>query len=65
MIVSFDIDKMEDLELLLQLTKRLGIKQVGFDIEQSIDKKAVLDTTNEVNDEINDIFGSDNKDIFF
>ena len=65
MIVSFEIDKMEDLELLLQLTKRLGIKQVAFDIDKLIDKKNVLDNTNEANDEINDIFGSKNEDIFF
>jgi hypothetical protein len=60
MLVSFEIDKIEDLELLLQLTRRLGIKQVGDTIP-----KGELNTTDELNNEINDVFGNENTDILF
>lgn len=61
MIVSFEIDKVEDLELLLQLTHRLGIKQV----RNNITSKMELNTAEELNNEINDIFGNENTDILF
>lgn len=61
MIVSFEIDKVEDLELLLQLTHRLGIKQV----RNNMISKMELNPTDELNNEINDIFGNENSDILF
>lgn len=60
MIVSFEIDKVEDLELLLQLTRRLGIKQINHTLS-----KSELNPTDELNNEINDIFGNENSDILF
>jgi hypothetical protein len=60
MVISFEIDKIEDLELLLQLTRRLGIKQV----EQTV-FKSESNPTDELNNEINDIFGNENSDILF
>lgn len=61
MIVSFEIDNVEDLELLLRLTQRLRIKQV----RNSIISERELNTTDELNDEIRDIFGNENTDILF
>lgn len=60
MIVSFEIENIDDLNLLLQLTKRLGIKQV----EANTSNQKSMDTTTEFNDEINDIFGNSNIDLF-
>lgn len=60
MIVSFEIENIDDLNLLLQLTKRLGIKQV----EVNTSNQKSMDTTTEFNDEINDIFGNSNIDLF-
>lgn len=59
MIVSFEIKNMEDLNLMLQLAKRLGIKQVDGVIQET-----VKDSTSEINDEISDIFGNENVDLY-
>ena len=59
MIVSFEVKKMDDLNLLLQLTNRLGIKQV-----EEHQKSTEQDSASEINDEINDIFGNDNTDLY-
>lgn len=59
MIISFEIDNMEDVNLMLQLAKRLGIKQVDNKII-----KSTKDSANEINDEINDIFGNDNINLY-
>lgn len=59
MIISFEVNNSEDLNLLLQLTNRLGIKQVSNQ-EQGSER----DSANEINDEINDIFGQDNADLY-
>lgn len=61
MIVSFEINNIEDLNLMLQLAKRLGIKQVE---NSAIDAKNTKDSASEINDEINDIFGNDNTDLY-
>jgi hypothetical protein len=72
MIVSFDIQELEDLELLLSLTKRLGIKKVETEFvnkSNSVGKRVVSshesNDFNEINGEINSIFGIDNSDISF
>ena len=59
MIISFEVNNSEDLNLLLQLTNRLGIKQVSHQ-EQGSER----DSASEINDEINDIFGQDNADLY-
>lgn len=59
MIISFEVNNSEDLNLLLQLTNRLGIKQVSNQ-EQGSER----DSASEINDEINDIFGQDNADLY-
>jgi|AntRauTorckE5430_2_1112549.scaffolds.fasta_scaffold08616_3 hypothetical protein len=61
MIVSFEIEKIEDVELLIQLTQRLGIKRVNGNTVT----KGKSNPTDELNDEINDIFGNENSDILF
>ncbi len=59
MIISFEVNNMEDLNLMLQLAKRLGIKQVDTAIQPT-----AKDGTSEINDEISDIFGNDNVDFY-
>lgn len=59
MIISFEVNNSEDLNLLLQLTNRLGIKQVSNQKQGS-----ERDSASEINDEINDIFGQDNADLY-
>ena len=59
MIISFEVNNSEDLNLLLQLTNRLGIKQVSSQKQGS-----ERDSASEINDEINDIFGQDNADLY-
>lgn len=61
MVVSFEINKIEDLELLLRLTQRLGIKQV----DNPTFSKKEMNETDDLNDEINGIFGNENSDILF
>ncbi|MFK7947951.1 MAG: hypothetical protein AB8G11_10190 [Saprospiraceae bacterium] len=61
MIVSFEINNIEDLNLMLQLAKRLGITQIE---NSSVKAKIENDNTTEINDEINDIFGNDNSDLY-
>lgn len=61
MIISFEITNMDDLNLMVQLASRLGIKQVELSNSNLIEEK---DSASEVNDEINDIFGIDNADLF-
>lgn len=66
MIVSFKVEHVEDLELLLKLTERLNIERIDYQqaITHNSHQKKV-DATTEVNDEINDIFGADNIDRLF
>ena len=59
MIISFEVNNSEDLNLLLKLTNRLGIKQVSNQKQGS-----ERDSASEINDEINDIFGQDNADLY-
>jgi hypothetical protein len=72
MIISFNIENPEDLELLLSITKRLGIERVE---KAKIKNRINSDTTNnlsqeikgfnEINDEIDSIFGINNSNISF
>lgn len=72
MIVSFDVQELEDLELLLSLVKRLGIKRVNTEFvneNNSVDNIEVSshesNDFNEINGEIDSIFGIDNSNISF
>ncbi len=72
MIVSFEVKEVEDLELLLSLTKRLGIKRVEKSFnDKIISQKSKIDFNNEVTDseeiniEIDSIFGIDNSNLSF
>ncbi len=59
MVVSFEIQNIEDLQLLLQLTKRLGISQVQTPpmSDFSSFSKEQHHAVAEINDEIESIFG--------
>lgn len=69
MIISFEIEDAKDLELLLQITKRLNIKRIDNSSLQAIEFKNTLNlreendtnSINEINDDITSIFG-DNTD---
>ncbi len=58
MIVSFVITNTDDLNLILQLTNRLGIKQLHLDNENNVTEQK--NDITEINDELNSIFGVTN-----
>ncbi len=70
MIVSFEIEQAEDLELLLRLAKRLNIKRVDnnnsttLGLSTNLQLKTGYETTeiNAINEDIASIFGAEPND---
>ena len=72
MIVSFDVKDIDDLNLLLSLAKRLGIERVEqnrLNHQDNPKSKEIssheMKDFNEINLEIDSIFGVDNSNISF